>query len=240
MEGWPRTRGRNGERPFANADRAPGWKKQSKPKQKGALQVRKGARLGRARELVLAEFGVHEVVLVAEPQLQRGSRTERTSARVEGRSGDLGLKVCATVGARVELEQRLYQPAGRALLARARPLRVVAATREQSVSSARAGGLRRYVTHAAVVCSMDHVARPSSSRSSGQSSASALGASAAVVPFSAAFPAAAADELALAPRGGIAASPRLNAEIFEPHTGLWQSFSMSDMASPTRCVLSAG
>ena len=132
MEGWPRTRGRNGERPFANADRAPGGKQQSKRKRKGALQVREGARLGRARELGLAEFGVHEVVLIAEPQLQRGSRTERTSARVEGCSSDLGLKVCATVSARVQLEQRLYQPAGRALLARARPLRIVAAAHEQT------------------------------------------------------------------------------------------------------------
>ena len=175
--------------------------------------MREGARLGRARELGLAEFGVHEVVLIAEPQLQRGSRTERTSARVEGCSSDLGLKVCATVSARVQLEQRLYQPAGRARRARARPLRIVAATREQPVSSARAGGLRRHVTHAAVVCSMDHVARPSSSRSSGQSSASALGASAAVVPFSAAFPAAAADEFVLAPRGGIAASLRERAHL---------------------------
>ena len=91
-----------------------------------------GARLGRARELGLAEFHVHEIVLTAEPQLQRGSRAERASARVEGCASDLRLEVRAAVGAGVQLEQRLHQPAGRALLARARPLRIVAAPHEQT------------------------------------------------------------------------------------------------------------
>ena len=90
----------------------------------------------------------------------------------------------------------------------------------------------RVRTHAAVVWSSDQVARPSSSRSSGQSSARPVADSVAAAPPAAAAvaaaPAAEDDDAdgAPGPRVGRAARPRLKAEIFEPHAGSMQSLSI--------------